>query len=168
MLRFGPLVGLCLWGSTALADPAVLLIENAAPSVLDRLRGSEGIAGAVGPLRDEGADVLALRGADAAEMADGLARFLETLDEDTDRVAVLLSGRFLHSSAETYLLPPDAEAADAAAVYAEAMPLAPVLSVLPNILTARCWSWPKRRPTRFLRGFSRMAQGRSKCPKASR
>lgn len=130
MLRFGPLLGLCLWSSTALADPAVLLIENAPPSVLDRLRGSEGIAEAVAPLRDGGADVLALRGANGADMADGLGRFLETLNEDTDRVAVLLSGRFVHSSAETYLLPPDAEVTEAGEVFGAAMPLAPMLAVL--------------------------------------
>ncbi len=130
MQRIAPILALCLWGSTALSDPAVLVIENAAPSVLDRLRGSEGIAAAVSPLRDEGADVLALRGAEGAEMTDGLARFIATLDPEVDRVAVLLSGRFVHSATETYLLPPEAGTEDAGAVFATALPLAPVLAIL--------------------------------------
>ncbi|SIS85009.1 Putative peptidoglycan binding domain-containing protein [Roseivivax lentus] len=130
MTRLGPFLAACLWGSTALADPAILLIENSAPSVLDRLRGDEGIAGAVVPLQEAGADVLALRGADAGEMAEGLSRFLATLDAETDGVAVLLSGRFLHSATETYLLPPDADVDDAGTVFRDALPLAPVLAVL--------------------------------------
>ncbi|MHA6324613.1 peptidoglycan-binding domain-containing protein [Roseivivax sp. CAU 1753] len=130
MPRFALTLAACLIGSTALADTAALIVENASPSMLDRLRGTEGIMAAVSPLRDEGVDVLALRGADGAAMRDGLVRFLDTLDADTDGVAVLLSGRFVHSATETYLLPLAAETGTAGDVFLQALPVAPLLAVL--------------------------------------
>ncbi|QFT64765.1 peptidoglycan-binding domain-containing protein [Roseivivax sp. THAF30] len=129
MRRLTLTLATCLWTTSALADSAALLVENAAPSVLDRLRGSDGVAAAVTPLREAGVDVLALRGADGAEMREGLGRFIETLDPETDRVAIVLSGRFVNTGRETYLLPADGEA-DADAIFADAMPLSPLLAIL--------------------------------------
>ncbi|MCE0506062.1 peptidoglycan-binding protein [Roseivivax sp. GX 12232] len=130
MSRFALTLAACLWSSTALAENAALLIENAAPSVLDRIRGADGVAGAVEPLREAGVDVLALRGAGGAELREGLGRFLGTLDAETEGVAVVLSGRFVSTTRETYLLPPDVEAETAAEVFAEGLPLSPLLAVL--------------------------------------
>ncbi|SLN66953.1 Putative peptidoglycan binding domain protein [Roseivivax jejudonensis] len=115
----------------ALADGDALILANGEYQSVERLRGANRVLAAADPLSAQDFDVVTQVEGDSADMEEALGRFLAGLDADTDRVAVILSGRFVHSAAETYLLPVDAPLPlDPAAVMTGALPLSAVLGPL--------------------------------------
>ncbi len=115
----------------AQAESDALIIGNSDYSVLDRLTGADGVLSATAPLEREGFEVVALGQATARQMQDGLERFFGGLDDSTERVAVILSGRFAHSSTDSYLLPVEMESPlDDATVLRDGLPLSQVMAVL--------------------------------------
>ncbi|ETX28485.1 peptidoglycan-binding domain-containing protein [Roseivivax isoporae] len=116
-------------GARAAGD--ALIVGNGEYSVLDRLRGANRVLAAAGPLEDAGYDVVQRVEADAEGMREALAAFLDGIDADTDRVAVILSGRFVHHDADAYLLPVGAdEDAGPGATVTGALPLSAVMGAL--------------------------------------
>lgn len=116
---------------TAQAQSDALIVGNGSYSVLDRLTGASGVLAATSPLEREGFAVVQLGEATATQMRAGLGRFIAGLDGQTERVAVILSGRFVHSASDSYLLPVGMEEPlTPGAVFAEALPLSVVLGLL--------------------------------------
>lgn len=126
----------CLAVSVVLAGQAVaqgdaLIVGNSRYSVLDVFGGGADVLGATGPLEKQGFEVVQLGEGTAAQMRNALGRFIAALDGDTERVAVVLSGRFAHSATDSYLLPVELEApVDEAAVLGDALSLSSVLGLL--------------------------------------
>ncbi|WP_372836680.1 peptidoglycan-binding protein [Puniceibacterium confluentis] len=129
-LLLGSVAALALAG-TAWAESDALIIGNSDYSVLERLTGADGVLSATAPLEREGFQVVAIGQATANQMQNGFDRFLSGLSPRTDRVAVVLSGRFVHTSTDSYLLPVEMSAPlDDAAVLRDGLPLSQVMAVL--------------------------------------
>ncbi len=127
---------LCTLAGIALAPVAhaesdALIIGNSDYSVMDRLTGADGVLSATAPLEQEGFQVVSLGQATANQMQGGFERFLSGLTAETDRVAVVLSGRFAHTATDSYLLPVEMETPlDDATVLRDGLPLSQVMAVL--------------------------------------
>ncbi|WP_306133424.1 peptidoglycan-binding protein [Roseivivax marinus] len=115
------------------ADAAgdALIFANGEYDDMPRLSGANRVLAAAEPLERQGFAVTRLVEGASDEMREALRDFLAGIDSETDRVAAILSGRFVHTEAETYLLPPDApDPLDEAAVLTEGLPVSALLGVL--------------------------------------
>ena len=119
-----------LWGTTALAESDMIIVGNAGSSVLDRFRGAQSVANLAESYGAYG-QVVAVETGDGPEMLRAALRFLAQSDEDTDMSTVLLTGRFVTTGGETYLLPATSGGdADIAVALSEGLPLSPFLAEL--------------------------------------
>lgn len=117
--------------TAAEARDAALIIGNDDYARLRDLSGGGAVIKAVKPLRDAGFDVTSRASGSAAEMAEALRLFLSTLNADTDRAVVALSGRFVHSATDSFLLGADADRAQSlGSVSAQSLPVSLVLAAL--------------------------------------
>ena len=99
---------LTLWGSTAIADDAALLLGVERYGALDRVTGAAGMVGAEDALTGVGFEVQALSNGAATDLSQRLTAFLEDA-EDADRIVVGLAGVFATDGRRTWLLPVDAD-----------------------------------------------------------
>lgn len=129
MLRLVLSVVVLAWAGVASAQTAALLIgiEDYA-RVSDVRRGDE-VADAADALDRAGVRVVARRDADLGEMTQALAEFGQMADA-SDRLLVVLGGRFLHTATETYYLPVDGDTGPLATLAATALPLSTVTAWL--------------------------------------
>ena len=113
----------------AMAETTALLIANEDyDSVSDVRRGDEP-ADAVRALETAGAQVFASEEVEGAELRQALTRFSARALE-SDRLLVVLSGRFVHSMTETYFLPTDIRPQPLASLSTTALPLSTVMAYL--------------------------------------
>ncbi|KAF0676596.1 peptidoglycan-binding domain-containing protein [Profundibacterium mesophilum] len=91
--------------------------------------GAERVLGAVDRLEDAGVDVISGRNADHDRLRRALSEF-EQMAPEADGLLVVLSGRFVHSSTETWFLPVDTQAETLSELSREALALSSVMAML--------------------------------------
>ncbi len=115
--------------AAANADVA-LIIGNEDYAALRDLRSGADVGAAADELESLGFDVIARENASAIELSDAFDQFVAASAE-TERVLVVLSGRFMNSDREAWLLGVDAPASPGLADVAHnALPLSAVMTVL--------------------------------------
>ncbi|MFD1342811.1 peptidoglycan-binding protein [Litorisediminicola beolgyonensis] len=114
----------------ALAETDVFMVEGRPVSFIERFGAGSGLRAAEDPLLAQGAEVALVTRASQDELRAALAGFMSDIDEATDRVAVVLSGRFVHSATETYLLAPESDISDFAGAVTEGLALSAVTGLL--------------------------------------
>ncbi|MHA6345075.1 peptidoglycan-binding protein [Roseivivax sp. CAU 1761] len=125
------LLALTMAAGAALAEGDALIVGNADYTVLDRLRGAERVVSAAEPLEEAGLRVVSVAEADAEAVRKALVQFVDGIDAETDRVAVILSGRFAHNAGDVYLMPVGLKTPlSEATVMTGSLPLSVVLAVL--------------------------------------
>ncbi len=113
----------------ARADVA-LILGNADYVELRNLRGGGNVLEASEALEDLGFELFAQEDAASEDLQELFGAFAEAA-EGSERVLVILSGRFLHSSRDAWLLPVDADAVPQLEdLPGQALPLSLVLAVL--------------------------------------
>ncbi|KMK68696.1 peptidoglycan-binding protein [Puniceibacterium sp. IMCC21224] len=118
-------------GTDAAAQSEALIVGNSRYSMLDVFGGGADVMDATAPLEAQGFDVVQLGEGTATQMRQALGRFVAGLDDGTERVAVILAGRFAHSATDSYLLPVElASPLDEAAVMGDALSLSSVMGLL--------------------------------------
>ncbi|WP_038146642.1 peptidoglycan-binding protein [Thioclava atlantica] len=122
-------VALAALGLPAHAGDLALVLGNSDYQRLDDLRGADAPTKAESGLQDAGFSILSEDDADAGEIRARFRDFV-TRAAGADRVAVALSGRFVHSGTETWFVPVDARDATLPEMVSEALPLSAVMSVL--------------------------------------
>ncbi len=122
VLVFAALAGA---GAPGLAEEVALVIGNGG-------RGAEAVVDAAATLRRADVAVVSGAAATAAEQRRLLAQ-VEQMAPSADGLMVVLTGRFVHSEAETYFLPEDSDGAGLVAVGTQAMALSPVLALLARV-----------------------------------
>lgn len=129
MLRYVlPLTLLALSGAVHAQTAALLIGTEDYERVGDVRRGDE-IADATAALDRAGVRVVSRRDGDLDDMRQALAEFGQ-MAEESDRLLVALGGRFLHTTAETYYLPADADTGPLATLAATSLPLSTVIAWL--------------------------------------
>ncbi|MDU8911358.1 peptidoglycan-binding domain-containing protein [Aestuariicoccus sp. MJ-SS9] len=127
---------LLIGATPVLADSDALVIANGAYDRLDPVEGAANVSAAAGDLAGAGYDTIALADVSAGKMRDGLKRLIGAMDGDTDTLAVVLTGHFAHTGADSYLLPVNAPArVDDTTVLNNALPLStlwPLLEAYPG------------------------------------
>jgi hypothetical protein len=114
--------------AAAQTTTALVLGTEDYDNVGDVRRGDE-VADAAEALDDAGVRVLAETGATVDKIAEALAGFGQTARQ-SDRLLIVLAGRFVHSATETYYLPSDIDPQPLATLSREALPLSTVLAYL--------------------------------------
>ena len=115
---------------SALAEDAALFIGNADYAAHQDLRGADDITSAAPVYVGLGFTVIARENASRVELLDAIGQFAEGA-ADADRLLVVLAGRFLNSSQDSWLLGVDSPASpDLARLPGEALPLSTVLAIL--------------------------------------
>lgn len=111
------------------AGDLALVLGNANYDRLGELKGADALIKSEDDLKQAGFSVLSKGNADAAEVR---ARFRDFVTEasNADTVVVALSGRFVHSGAETWFMPVDARDSTLPEAVSEALPLSAVMTVL--------------------------------------
>ncbi|TMV93957.1 peptidoglycan-binding protein [Thioclava sp. BHET1] len=111
------------------AGDLAFVLGNSNYDRIGAVKGADGVAGAQSNLQAAGFAVLSAKDADAGDIR---TKFRDFVDEaaQADTVAVTLSGRFVHTRAETYFLPVDVRDQSLPEAVSEALPLSAVLSVL--------------------------------------
>lgn len=123
------LASLALAGPLA-ADGAALVLSNTNYKELPDL-GRASSLNRVARLLDRGDfSVASEDDAETRGLERAMAAFVGDIDDRTERLVVLLTGRFLHSQTDTYLLPVDADPADEGMVMARGLALSQVMAVL--------------------------------------
>lgn len=116
-------------GNAGWADVA-LIIGNGDYASLGDLRNGTDVVAAAEAFDRLGFEVISREDASSVELKDALSQFVAASVE-ADRVLVIMSGRFLNSAQDAWLLPVDQEAQqDLANLAGEALPLSTVLAVL--------------------------------------
>ncbi|MBJ3764102.1 peptidoglycan-binding protein [Maribius pontilimi] len=125
---------ICLLAPAAWAEDAALVVGNARYAELANLRQGDAVVRAARALEEAGVDAQVLRNAERDEIGVAL-RQLEQQSRSADGLLVVLSGRFVHSDAETWFLPVDAEGASLVDATLSAIPLSTVMSLMTNAPT---------------------------------
>ena len=122
-----------LLASSALAEPAALVIGNADYSGLRDLPDAEDAADVADDLEDAGFAVTRAEDADGPGLANAAARFAQSLERvrGDEAVAVVLAGHFAHAGGTTVLL-----SARAGGVDAQAVPWGLSLTMLRDLVAA--------------------------------
>lgn len=124
------LVCLTSTGIAAAQDSVALIIGNGDYRYQGGLRGGTDVTESAEAYARFGFDVVAREDATRADIADAFDEFVE-LSSEAERVLVILSGRYLSSSRDSWLLGVDSRSvASIADVQKEGLPLSSVLSVL--------------------------------------
>ena len=124
------LVGLVMICATPLwAADIALVIGNENYDELQNLRRGDNVVAAASALDRAGVDVIGARNADLAALQPTVAQFVQ-MAPNADGLIVVLSGRFLHSATDTYLLPVDTDGPGIARLSFNALPLSTVLAAL--------------------------------------
>ncbi|MEC7669504.1 MAG: hypothetical protein VX622_10565, partial [Pseudomonadota bacterium] len=119
-----------LWGTTAIAETDMLIVGNAGSSVMDRFRSGQSVEDLTEQYSAFG-QVVSVKDAEAEDMTRAALRFLTQSDSETDMSAVMLTGRFVTTGGETYLLPSTVSSnVDITVALTEALPLSPLLAEL--------------------------------------
>lgn len=119
-----------LWGTTAIAETDMLIVGNAGSSVMDRFRSGQSVEDLTDQYSAYG-QVVSVKDAEAEDMTRAALRFLTQSDSETDMSAVMLTGRFVTTGGETYLLPSTVSSnVDITVALTEALPLSPLLAEL--------------------------------------
>lgn len=119
-----------LWGTTAIAETDMLIVGNAGSSVMDRFRSGQSVEDLTEQYSAYG-QVVSVKDAEADDMSRAALRFLTQSDSETDMSAVMLTGRFVTTGGETYLLPSTVSSnVDITVALTEALPLSPLLAEL--------------------------------------
>jgi len=107
-----------------------LIIGNGDYSALRDVRGGTGVTGAADEIKSAGFDVITRRDASTVEILEALEEFVE-ISVNAERVLVVLSGRFMHSGQDAWLLPVDSEGTPQfARLPGEGLPLSSVMAIL--------------------------------------
>ena len=114
---------------SVLAEGAALLLGNEDYDALSDVRRSDEVTLASGAFEDLNFDVTALRDGSASDMSDAMA-FFETATQQADQLLVVLAGRFVHSSTETYFLATDSRPGTLSKTGLTSIPLSQVLTLL--------------------------------------
>ncbi|MBD3804195.1 MAG: peptidoglycan-binding protein [Thioclava sp.] len=122
-------VALAALGLPANAADLALVLGNANYDRIDDLRGADAPTKAEAGLQQAGFSVLTEDDADASEIRARFRDFV-TRAADADQIVVALSGRFIHTDAETWFLPTDMRDISLPEAVSEALPLSAVMSVL--------------------------------------
>lgn len=127
------LIGAAIWiASPVSATNVALLLSNSSYRNLPDYRNGSDINRARPELSASGISVMSAVNADARQMSNMLARFLQTTPE-ADGAIISLSGRFASTTQETYFLPTDAPTPSLARISASALPLSTVLAALAEL-----------------------------------
>ncbi|SEF71229.1 Putative peptidoglycan binding domain-containing protein [Thalassococcus halodurans] len=119
-----------LWGTTAIAETDMLIVGNAGSSVMDRFRSGQSVEDLTDQYSAFG-QVVSVKDAEADDMSRAALRFLTQSDSETDMSAVMLTGRFVTTGGETYLLPSTVSSnVDITVALTEGLPLSPLLAEL--------------------------------------
>ena len=130
-LLLASVASIALAGNSIASDLA-LIIGNGDYSSQRDIRGGGDVVGALDDLERLGFDVIALKNASHAEQTDMLGQFVSA-SVDADHILVVLAGRFLSSSHDSWLLGVDSPAAPSLArVSTDALALSTILTVLEN------------------------------------
>lgn len=113
------------------AADLAMIVANENYDVLPDVSRGDDAAQASEAFRARGFQVLTRSDATAADILDGLADFAAAAPL-AERVVVILTGRFVQSDRETWLLPIDSRAPTLAALPRGALPLSLVMTVLAN------------------------------------
>jgi peptidoglycan hydrolase-like protein with peptidoglycan-binding domain len=105
------------------------LITNDDYDIVDDLRRGNQMADAASRLEDGGMRVISAPSATADEMRDALIEFGQLVPE-ADALFIGLSGRFVHTTSESYYLPSDGDTGPLATLSETALPLSVVLAWL--------------------------------------
>lgn len=119
----------CVLPSATIAQNVALVIGNEDYDGVGDVRRGDEVAKAGQRLSGAGFEVIALADADAEEMREAMANFGQMATR-SERLLVVLSGRFVHSPSETYFLPTDIEPQPLATLPSDALPLSTVLAYL--------------------------------------
>lgn len=115
--------------SPGLAADIALVIGNEDYDAARDLSRGDAVVTARDELQDGGIDVISRRNAELSDVQSALAQFIQ-MAPNADGLLVVLSGRFLHSSTDTYFLPVDSDRPGLARLNAQSVPLSAVLAVL--------------------------------------
>ncbi|ETX16250.1 hypothetical protein OCH239_07495 [Roseivivax halodurans JCM 10272] len=116
---------------SVLAAGDALVLANGEYEELPRLAGANRVLAGASALEERGFDVVRRVEGTAGEMRESVAQFVAGLEDDATHVAVVLSGRFVHSASETYLLSVDiADPVDEAGVLTDAVSVSSLLGIL--------------------------------------
>lgn len=129
MLRLVIFVVAFAWASSASAQTAALLLGIEDYDRVSDVRRGDEIPDASDALDRAGVRVVARRDADLDDMSQALAEFGQMADA-SDRLLVVLGGRFLHTATETYFLPTDGDTGPLASLAATSLPLSTVTAWL--------------------------------------
>ena len=116
----------------AIASDLALVIGNGDYTSQRDIRGGSDVVAALDDLQRLGFDVIALQNATRTEQTDMLGQFVSA-SVDADHILVVLVGRFLSSSHDSWLLGVDSPATPSLArVSTDALALSTILTVLEN------------------------------------
>ena len=118
-----------VFATSALADGAALFLGNENYASLSDLRRGDEIANLTTRFEGLGFEVQSLADGDADETYAALGLF-EAAANRSGRLIVVLAGRFVHTSQDTYFLPTDASASNLTEVSRNAVALSQVLPIL--------------------------------------
>lgn len=122
--------GVALMATSVFAADVALIIGNGEYSALRDIRGGTGVTQAADEIAGAGFDVISRADASTAEILAALEEFA-AISQDAGRVLVILSGRFMHSGQDAWLLPVDSEGTPQfARLPGEALPLSSIMAIL--------------------------------------
>ena len=129
-MRFGIiLAGLLALSLPATAQNVGLVIGNEDYRSIRDLNQGRRIFNATKALEKNGIEVISRRDANLDEMLWALSEFGQRANK-AEALVIVLGGRFVHSSTETYFLPVDAQAGPLATIAQRALPLSTVFAWL--------------------------------------
>jgi len=123
---------LSLIAGAATAEEVALVVGNGDYKQLRDVRRGGQVVSSASSLKNAGALVMSQEDADAKRLS-AMTREFAQIAAKADGVAVVLSGRFLHTSSETYFLPTDSTGPGLAAISGEALPLSVVQALLARV-----------------------------------
>lgn len=118
-----------IFGQQAFAQSVALLVGNEAYETLPDVERGTRISRAVSDLTDAGMQVDYLEDADLGTLITALEVFGQQAVQ-AEGVLVVLSGRFLQSSTETYFLPVDGDVGPLATLHTRMLPLSSIFALL--------------------------------------
>ncbi len=121
-----------LLASAATAEEVALVIGNGNYDQLRDVRRGGEVFRSAGSLKNAGVLVTSAEDADGRRLAAVTAEFAQVAAR-ADGAVVVLSGRFVHSSVETYFLPSDSTGPGLAEVSGKALPLSVVQALLAKL-----------------------------------
>lgn len=113
----------------AAAQSVGLIIGSSDYATLPDVNRGDRVSRAVDALTDAGMEIAFRENPDQSALLTALEQFGQQAAQ-SDTVLIVLSGRFLNTSVETYFLPSDADAGPLATLHARTLPLSTVFALL--------------------------------------